>query len=1322
MAKAGKIKPTLRSLEQLQKERKAAKAPQLGFFSVLDEAIQQAPFENAPVSQWQSYLQPGRQVKRADIGFPLKQEEIDYALSNILGGKYPELVGDTARLPKDKLLDLVRNERPNFGLTVRDDVLNNGPDPQTMKGMDLDDPSTWSNQYAAITKRLDELAGPDRDRLIVSDEIYGPGQAGNERLSHQSPGSRYQESITRLSDINFGQHFDRDGLSHSRTSSHPLSSGEKLRLIEEIQSDLHQAAAKRVDWREAATPEEVQVWEDLNNQVHDLDDLMAKNIEPPDAPMEIHRLRTEQEELEDEIAKRAPRQGYISAADKKKMNDYLTGDDKTRQRWLDDNGMTWEEALAWIRQIGTTQVPDAPFKEPRDYGRLELRKQLLNAANNDEDYLALTKPSDQMERYGMEESKGMEHVYGKVYKSELEKLAKQYGAETTLVDADMTTQAPDMRTPTMHQFGWETVEDVEEGLELSHDYVNVRPGQFALNIPGATDMIDDLAADNWLNENGYVNDIERLQKLLKKVQDENPNWQMGEDDPDTGVSLDDLHSMQTGISELLGIKFAHDKPSSTTQTKTFPAIKLTPEIREKIKQAGVPLWALGAGAAGLEMTQQEEPGMAKGGKVSIAELKDAVKNHYRGFGKEMNRQVLDNPVESGLGLALGTVGGYELLKARRERKKREEREGFAEGGLAGLKAAIEGWNEFMLPGGVPGETARAIKDQYPDDYVSRIAKMSDSRKSSKEGLKRIAGAAAANIYGANDKGEVGLPGLYGTSDKSVGLMDQTMALPAAFGTLFGANPDDWPMSQAALARTEATEEAIQKELGYSPADDPGEYLMESAGSMLGQPPIPVGGLNKLTSPFAAAGKWARETAGPVIGGVGKAAAAVPGSLMEFFAPFVEAKAGNYLSGTLGGAALRTGVDAYNKSGEPSEAELEELERLLREDGATLEGPPEGYLDDPDMDEVTKRLITMQRKTLEENPDDEVALAFLERNDPSFTQFAKGGKVITRRGLFSNLLKDPGVETGKGMVPVQPEVTANLPAESGVTPTMADIEAIAERVNTPQKGSLLETPISRRTVLEGMGALLNPINPLGMADIRLDDLAASLGKVTDVAAPLEGVIARMNDREGFEMSAWGKTAADAYRALVNDMAGDMTPNKSKPHGSAFETIDQITGTLDEFGVDYSKGTQDEIAGELEDVMPWFRAEYAGDIEQASDPKDLIKELTSGEEHIFGDVIKRLADETGQTPEELQGKIIKQLEHEQGKRLIYDPEGPEWSPKSIERFKEILGDRDSIENIREYQIDDLKAAHPDMSWAEAVELRRMIESYMDGTDPLTGFSPE
>lgn len=666
---------TLRDALQVLKEYRNSRAPQKGFFSTLDQAIQDAPFENAPLEQWRGYLKPGRMVRRGDMQFPLKQEELDYTLKKFFDFsdvyENPSIAAsrDATSLNKHALLKYLREHRPSFALTVGDDTLQGAyADSMAARG-----------RIDEIEERLAQLHDPNAPRGMrrfrTAAPQYGPRTILDEdfedRLSHQSPGSAYQESVTRLQGLDYGrQHFEPETISHSRTSSHQAPAG-RVRLVEEIQSDLHQDATDRLrdyDWLRLLTPEEEARRAELEHLIAEGDGPYRRTNSPERVAAE-----TEFEQIRDAARKRIPRRGYRTPEESMELA-------RIANEMSASRSIISPEYAARQSQLASA-VPDAPFKTPAEYGRLELRKQLLNAVNDGEDFLAITPGQTQIERYSLEGKKAenMARIYDEVYRGELEKLARQYGTEVVDVEVPLSTKT-DARPRIMREYNIEDADELEEFMNGGM----LQGGMDELfsdtsYVDSVFHQIADLAEETEIPKAEYARIKANLREVLDRVGVKFDDTGHAQGAEVTGGRGPGSVRMTAATGARTADPVAQDKWIATMNwvanhvrgwmngpgrarvaqaVKTFPAMRITDEVRRRVQQAGVPLWSLGAGAVGLESLRQDaeelgaEPstdriGFAKGGSVKrvLRDLFDAkegagaVPNNqdvdYRGFATEM---------------------------------------------------------------------------------------------------------------------------------------------------------------------------------------------------------------------------------------------------------------------------------------------------------------------------------------------------------------------------------------------------------------------------------------------------------------------------------------------------------------------------------------------------------------------------------------------------------------------------------------------------------------------------------------------------------------
>lgn len=628
MAKPIKELKTLLGMTELREAAKNAKAPQAGFFSTLDELIQQAPVpDDAKAQQWEEYLRPGRALVKEDVTFPLKAEELQYAN---LPAMLARLKAENATLNRNVLLDYVRENRPGF---------------RTAPHMELGQRSFDSQQQF-------EQQYPDTDRLKLPFRVAQsriPDQPSAARyadpaLSHiqQAIPGGYEESVTNMDDLVQRSHFGPDALSWSRTTRHQdFDNGDPatLRLIEELQSDLHSKAAEKIR-RAPPVSEDRQWWADLyqkNPMLYDAPYDLRQGGDPdrprfvPEGQIEEfnRRLHTMQagvnihgSERRGQLEAIAPMVNALPAERRGYRKQYIREIEDFAKAMGIDN---LEEAARRFENSGVHlgkniedaargAVPDAPFKNPADYSLLELKKQLINSAYAGDTYLGATSPAMQIRRYeqgmGEKERAGMEHIYGKIVPGELERLARQYGIPTQELEFETEGARQNIRPQLLVNRRVERPDELL-GRMLFHDFKNQG------KVPPELDVIDDLVKGDYAQ--GYKPHRETVERFVKRVR--SGETDLNSQSKGLDAQLEDVGEALRNLHE----EWQMDNQSPFTYDK-LKVMKLSDQLREKVKRLGVPLWTLPAGAVGAEAVigNQEEPqGYAGGGVVTkgLKELK-----------------------------------------------------------------------------------------------------------------------------------------------------------------------------------------------------------------------------------------------------------------------------------------------------------------------------------------------------------------------------------------------------------------------------------------------------------------------------------------------------------------------------------------------------------------------------------------------------------------------------------------------------------------------------------------------------------------------------
>ena len=888
-----------------------AKAPQEGFFSTLDELIQEAPFETGAPEQWKGFLKPGRALVREDVSFPLKKEELDFTgFEDILA----KALND-GKATKSEILKLLRSERPTIEAFVSVEPKSRG--------------AGASNRYDDQAKRRRDLINEGKVPFTGYSPDSGTDQYYNQRrLAHldtRVPGS-YEESITRSPEFGeYPSHFSNEDISWSRTTRQPVADNPEktARLIEEIQSDRHSAAAEK--------------WTSLDAEsqrlMGDLFELMKPHHQrnrrasgfPKFYPDRQHELRKVALLVEPEtgILKDDPIavDAVTRLSQLAKRRGYGSGYHEAWREWQAENGADvpsdLDSELVFQQATGRTPnglepIPNTPFKNPEDYARLEMKKQMMNAAEEGDSYLTVSTPQHQIERYDLmpdsREAKGMEEMYGQKYQSELEKLANQYGIGMTDAELQLSPKVKDWRPESMREMEFETIDDYIEGLE---DMYGTMPNA-EVDPAGSVEWYQRMQDEYW--------DIG--QALISRVRDAKAR---GFDRSNADYYLQALNSdfatfRKTGdpshykgllreIDDMIS-DFDMETQSSQAPTK-MRAQNLTPEIREKLNRIGVPLWAAAGATSLTQLMGDEEPeGYGEGGKVRSARraLELLAKNRSEGLTPNEKRQFtqLANAETKRTGVEL--VDYYEDLHRQLDQADAESAK------IPKVQKHAEG-GKVEEPSKGPKTRVRSTVSQKALRMLRDTA-MSLGAERAAENRQRLAFGLSTQLFGldqdekkptlnyrptakvgSSKKLPIGLelfPGFQVGFDKVPGIVDSALALPAMpaqFASAFtGENYRGPEFAEQAQGRIDQLDGLLRSEYNLREPETPKDVFNESLGMMLGQIPIP-GGVGAKAGRFAAE---AIET--------GKKGAL---SALEWFSPTVVPRLENYLSGAAFPAALST---------------------------------------------------------------------------------------------------------------------------------------------------------------------------------------------------------------------------------------------------------------------------------------------------------------------------------------------------------------------------------------------------------------------------------
>jgi hypothetical protein len=367
---AGLLTQVGRELADAETRAKNAKAPRTGFFSVLDELVQDLPSgRDITEKELRERLKPNAKFRVDDMEWPLKQEEIDYVLNPALKGVPPRGIN------RDNLLAVIRETRPMFESVSR-------------QGNDL--------RFSPY-------------RFEAENEV---------------PGS-YLENITESPSFDeYATHFGPGTLSFSRGAQldslrDPLK---KVTAIQEIQNDRANTArkAKFMDPAELLSHEGPPPRVGWRGPDYHLEN--AKLVERTKVTEQrLRAAQAEEHKLQWEMAKLDPHDEFATtgrsaneAAILPLSRDLNRISQETRRLGEEHNKALNDLHDSW------DAIPDAPFKEPGSYGNLELKTQILNSLDDpDVESLGITPRSP----VGMDESG---HTYANVYPGLLKRLGNQY--------------------------------------------------------------------------------------------------------------------------------------------------------------------------------------------------------------------------------------------------------------------------------------------------------------------------------------------------------------------------------------------------------------------------------------------------------------------------------------------------------------------------------------------------------------------------------------------------------------------------------------------------------------------------------------------------------------------------------------------------------------------------------------------------------------------------------------------------------------------------------------------------------------------------------
>lgn len=569
-AEGGKASGALKTFNRVM-DAAHSKFPQPGMFSVLDNLIQEAPFERGTAEQWRNYLKPGREHVREGVKFPLRSDELKWSgpyFQDVLAGKMDEL---NKSYQKDEMLKALRDSRPQFNSHTFGDY-------RAATQREL--------REGALDQFIKENPGKLTSNVITPDYfIYSSTEPKFGHPNWRSPGGQnYHEWVTTLpSEVHYEQpHFDPTAISWSRVQdlidpegvSHLEGAAHYppvYRLIDELQSDLHQAAT----WKGPKDEKRLGYYNPLEDDGKSYEDLLDENLNWMKAEAKAYA----NQQVNNPTEHWPQRMMTAYEPDDARLRLY-----QSRLRELQDK----------LRPPYGGQPPMAPFSQ-EGWIRHELHKNLLAAVDENRAGLAVVDPEVVGNRYT--DNPGLKDFYANKVHPELEKLAARYGANVSQMGSEaLRSQYHDLRMG--YDRASEALMDIREEI-AKHPEEDIPFWQLKEHARKALQII---------NDSGYDPDLmpRHAMALLNDI--------------DRGMTDFDIHSKFRSALRSLGNRFDFEANQlyDNAYAPKHKVMELTPELKDKIRRIGVPLFSSAAGALSLFGPKEDEPvqTFAEGGKAS----------------------------------------------------------------------------------------------------------------------------------------------------------------------------------------------------------------------------------------------------------------------------------------------------------------------------------------------------------------------------------------------------------------------------------------------------------------------------------------------------------------------------------------------------------------------------------------------------------------------------------------------------------------------------------------------------------------------------------
>lgn len=351
LLKAGKGLPVGMSIQETTGLLQTAPKSDIGFYSAVEQAAMASPRKSATGQAFLNDIMKGPDVRADEIKWMglddylkgkqniTKQEVQDYIANNRVNVQ--EIRSTIPRLPGEEMPGDKGAFLPKFGSYTL-------PGGENYRELLLTIPDKGTTRQAEeFARQMYEKYGtPTFRNMMTQDELAKFDNLNN--------------TVQQYSSAHFPQ---KNILAHLRVNDRVDADGKKMLLIEEVQSDWHQAGREKG----YVTPEVRQKQEEINKK---LDELYFQKL----------NLRDEQK--------------AIQSKDKNFM---------FNQDWLDVDKKLTEIEKQQVKlkdqALGFGVVPDAPFKDT--WYQLALKRAIQHAAENGYDRIGLTTGSQQAARFDL---------------------------------------------------------------------------------------------------------------------------------------------------------------------------------------------------------------------------------------------------------------------------------------------------------------------------------------------------------------------------------------------------------------------------------------------------------------------------------------------------------------------------------------------------------------------------------------------------------------------------------------------------------------------------------------------------------------------------------------------------------------------------------------------------------------------------------------------------------------------------------------------------------------------------------------------------------